>query len=384
MSEPSPKTAGSIHVSVHQDAPIRLDADFSCAPGEITALIGPSGSGKTSVLRCIAGLLHPSQGRIACGDRVWLDTERGIALSPQTRRVGLVFQDYALFPHLDARDNVCLALGHLARNKRRRRAAELLAQVRLAGLDRRMPGELSGGQRQRVALARALAREPAVLLLDEPFSAVDQMTRRKLQEELARLHREIHIPILLVTHDLNEAAVLADRMVVLSHGTTLQSAAPDEVMNRPAHRGVARLVGQRNLFSGTVKGPAPASPGKLRLDWAGLELTVDDPGTWPPGTEVDWLIPASAILWQRPDRPTAGDSENPVDGRITELLVLGDNCAVTFALNTPDGQELHFSLPVHVVRRHGLMAEERATVSLLAAGIHLMQVNSKPAVQYSN
>jgi molybdate transport system ATP-binding protein len=372
MSEPGTRQDGHIRVSLQQDAPIPLEADVECVPGEITALIGPSGSGKTSVLRCIAGLLTPKQGQIACGDRIWLDTGQGIARSPQARRVGLVFQDYALFPHLDALGNVLQALGHLPRGQRRSRAREHLSRVRLTGLEHRRPAELSGGQRQRVALARALARDPAVLLLDEPFSAVDQMTRRKLQEELARLHREIRTPILLVTHDLGEAAVLADRMVVLSRGKTLQSGPPEEIVNRPASRQVARLVGQRNLFKGRILGPVANSDGEIRLDWDGLELTVAEQRNLPRGAAVDWMIPASSILWQRPDRPTAGDRENPVNGWIDELLMLGDNCAVTFIPDGKAGQSLHFTLPVHVIRRHGLRPQERARVSLLAAHIHLM------------
>jgi molybdate transport system ATP-binding protein len=367
---------GQIQVFLSQEAPIRLEADFSCAPGEITALIGPSGSGKTTVLRCIAGLLNPSHGRILCGDRTWFDSERGVALSPQDRRVGLVFQDYALFPHLDAQGNVRQALEHLPRSRRHDRARQLLAQVHLSGLEGRMPGQLSGGQRQRVALARALAREPAVLLLDEPFSAVDQMTRRKLQEELARLHREIRTPILLVTHDLHEAAILADRMVVLSRGRSLQTDSPGEIVNRPASRTVARLVGQRNLFSGTCAGPAPGRPATMRLDWNGLNLNVQSDLSVPSGGKVDWMIPASAILWHRPDRPASGDRENPVSGHISELLALGDTCAVTFATDAPPGQALHFTLPVHVVRRHGLKAGDPATVSLLAAQIQLMRRES--------
>ena len=376
---------GGLEVSLHQERPMRLAAEFCCLPGEITALIGPSGSGKTSILRAIAGLARPARGRILCAGRVWLDTVRGLALSPQARRVGLVFQDYALFPHLDARGNVLQALGHLPRRQRRARAEVLLARMRLAGLERRLPGELSGGQRQRVALARALAREPAALLLDEPFSAVDPLTRRQLQEELARLHRRLPVPLLLVTHDLSEASLLADRLVVLHHGQTRQSGSPQAVVTRPADREVARLVGQRNVFRGRILARDPLHPGRLRLDWDGLELGVEGAAVaWKPATVVDWLIPASAILWQRPDRPRAGDRENPVRGRVAEFLVLGDNCALTLVADRPAGQCLRFSVPLHVTRRHGLAAGDRATVSLLANAIHLMpaQADSRPALDW--
>ncbi len=366
------ETGQAISVSLRQDSPIPLAAELVCASGELTALIGPSGSGKTSILRCIAGLLRPREGRITCGARVWLDSASGVALSPQERRVGLVFQDYALFPHLSALDNVREALTHLPRIARLGRARELLARVRLEGLERRRPAELSGGQRQRVALARALAREPAVLLLDEPFSAVDQMTRRKLQEELARLHREIRVPILLVTHDLTEASALADRMVVLSRGRTLQAGAPQEVINRPRGRTAARLVGQRNLFRGRVRGPAGNGPGRLLLEWGERLLSVETQERFAPGTKVDWMVPASAVLWHRPDRPVSGDRENPVDGRILELLALGDSWRVTFAVDGPGDHRLFFDLPAHAARRHGLSAGEAARVSLLGSAIHLM------------
>jgi molybdate transport system ATP-binding protein len=368
------ESPAGLKISLHQSAPIPLAADLACAPGELTALIGPSGSGKTSILRCIAGLLQPRAGCIRCGDQVWFDGARGIALSPQARRVGLVFQDYALFPHLDALSNVREALTHLRWGDRKARARELLAQVHLAGLDRRMPDQLSGGQRQRVALARALAREPSVLLLDEPFSAVDQMTRRKLQEELARLHREIRVPILLVTHDLGEAAALADRMVVLSRGRTLQAGAPAALVNQPQSRDVARLVGQRNLFEGLIRGPSMERPGMLLMEWQGRLLEVQSSLDAAAGRLVDWVIPAASVLWQRRDRPSAGDRENPVDGRVLDLLALGDSCAITFLADGPDEHRLFLNLPAHVARRLELRIGERGRVSLLAEHIHLMPI----------
>ena len=163
MSDPG------LTVYLEQTAPIPLSVRFDCAPGELLALIGPSGSGKTTVLRAIAGLMRVTRGRIACGDAAWFDAETAIALSPQARRVGFVFQDYALFPHLDALDNVAIAVGSMPREAARAKARAWLARVNLAGLEQRRPHELSGGQKQRVAIARALAREPRVLLLDEPF-----------------------------------------------------------------------------------------------------------------------------------------------------------------------------------------------------------------------
>lgn len=221
--------AEGISVRLNQAGPIPLDIDLACAPGETLALVGPSGAGKTTLLRAVAGLYRPRAGRITCGGEVWLDTEAGIVRPAHTRRVGLVFQEYALFPHLDALANVMAALGHRPRAERRARAMAILARVHLEGLERRKPHQLSGGQRQRVALARALARDPAVLLLDEPFSAVDRRTRARLHAELADLRGDLTIPILLVTHDIDEAAGLADRMGVIEGGRMVACGAARDI-----------------------------------------------------------------------------------------------------------------------------------------------------------
>ncbi|MFQ3666699.1 MAG: ABC transporter ATP-binding protein [Sphingomonadaceae bacterium] len=220
--------------------PIPLEASFAVAPGTLAAIVGPSGAGKTTILRAIAGLYRPEHAGIACAGETWAGP--GLWLPPHRRRVGLVFQSYALFPHLSARANVAAALGHLPARDRVARAEALLEIVHLAGLGDRRPAQLSGGQQQRVAVARALARDPAVLLLDEPFSAVDRRTRRALQAELRELHAALGIPILLVTHDLDEAAGLADRLLVLEGGRLLQEGAPADVLARPACAAVRRAL----------------------------------------------------------------------------------------------------------------------------------------------
>jgi molybdate transport system ATP-binding protein len=233
---------GGLQVHLRQAGPIPLNVDFSCGEGELLALIGPSGSGKSTVLRAVAGLYRPAEGRVSCTGAIWLDTKAGLDLRPYQRRVGLVFQSYALFPHMTALGNVVAALGHRPARERAPRARELLALVHLDGLEQRRPAELSGGQQQRVAVARALAREPAVLLLDEPFSAVDRRTRRRLHAELSDLRKLVRIPIVLVTHDLDEAAALADSMCVIDQGETLQSGPPMDLLRAPASLRVAHAL----------------------------------------------------------------------------------------------------------------------------------------------
>jgi molybdate transport system ATP-binding protein len=208
---------------------------------ETVALVGPSGAGKSSVLRTVAGLLRPERGLVTFGHETWLDRDRGIEVPPERRRVGLVFQEYALFPHLDVRGNVAFG----ARD--RRAVPALLERLRIGGLGSARPTELSGGERQRVALARALAREPDVLLLDEPLSALDTHTRRSVRAELHEFLGELRMPTLLVTHDFEDAATLADRVGVLVEGRVLQFGSPQELVGSPSDPFVASFTESRPL-----------------------------------------------------------------------------------------------------------------------------------------
>jgi molybdate transport system ATP-binding protein len=209
------------------------------------ALVGPSGAGKTSVLRVIAGLARLASGRVVLGDEVWLDTDRRISRLPEERRVGLVFQEYALFPHLSVRRNVAYA--------GRERVPELLERFAIAHLADARPADLSGGERQRVALARALARDPAVLLLDEPLAALDAHTKSQVRGELRELLRELALPTLLVTHDYEDAAALADEVGVLVDGSLRQLASPAELVARPRDAFVASFTGANLLYGSAVR-----------------------------------------------------------------------------------------------------------------------------------
>jgi molybdenum ABC transporter ATP-binding protein len=212
-------------------------AELTVEAGETLALVGPSGAGKTTTLRVVAGLVRPREGVVVLGDRVLLDTERGVDVAPEHRRVGYLFQEYALFPHLDVRGNVRFGARDHAR------ADELLARFRIGHLARAHVRELSGGERQRVALARALARDPAVLLLDEPLSALDAHTRAGVRAELRELLHALALPSLLVTHDFEDAATLADRVGVISEGRILQLGSPTELVSAPGDPFVASFTG---------------------------------------------------------------------------------------------------------------------------------------------
>jgi sulfate/thiosulfate transport system ATP-binding protein len=237
--------------------------------GELIALLGPSGSGKTTLLRLIAGLEHPSAGMIFFGD------EDASHKSVQERNVGFVFQQYALFKHLRVADNIGFGLKVRPRKERpsraeiRRRASELLDLVQLSGLERRFPAQLSGGQRQRVALARALAIEPRVLLLDEPFGALDAQVRRDLRRWLRELHDRIGHTTVFVTHDQEEAMELADRVVVMSQGRIEQVGTPDEVYDQPSSPFVFSFIGESSEL------PVTVCQGKVWLDDRPLSVPAD-------------------------------------------------------------------------------------------------------------
>lgn len=361
-------------VTLRQDAPIPLDASFAVAPGELLALVGPSGSGKSTMLRAIAGLHTPRAGSVQVDGRRWLDRDVGVNVPTRHRRVGYVFQSYALFPHLSARDNVLAAMDRRDDDGRDARARALLARVHLAGLEGRRPAELSGGQQQRVAVARALARDPAVLLLDEPFAAVDRVTRDRLQRELAALRRDLNVPIVFVTHDLDEAARLGDRIGVIHHGRLLQLDAPEAVIYRPASPLVARLTDLRNVFSGTVV-RHDADAGYTHVDWHGHELEAAHQPAFAPCEAVAWCIPADSVVLHRRDRPSRGEHENPVHGTVAEALRLGEMTQVRIAVPDVDAP-IHLTIPTHVAWRNRVDTGEPIGVSLRAGAIHLMPPES--------
>jgi ABC-type sulfate/molybdate transport systems ATPase subunit len=248
--------------------PLRAFAlDLGLEVSRTVALVGPSGAGKTSALRVVAGLAKPQRGRVALDGEAWLDTAFRLSLPPDRRRVGLVFQDYALFPHLSVRANVAFGA-------RGRDVDALLERFRIGHLATAHPLELSGGERQRVALARALARDPGVLLLDEPLAALDAHTKAEVRHELSELLRELALPTLLVTHDYEDAAALADQVGVLVEGKLRQLGTPAELVARPRDAFVASFTGAIRLESGQDLYSADEAEGEVGVVVYPWEVSV--------------------------------------------------------------------------------------------------------------
>jgi molybdate transport system ATP-binding protein len=305
-----------------------LDVALAVAPGECLAIAGPSGAGKTSVLRAVAGLLAPARGHVRCGEAVWFDRASGVDLAPERRRVGYVFQEYALFAHLPAWRNVAYGLRGMPRAERRARAQDLLERFGIGALADARPGTLSGGERQRVALARALAPRPDVLLLDEPLSALDTRTRGAAGRELGAVLREADVPALLVTHDFTEAALLGDRVAVMDAGRIAQEGTAAELAAAPATAFVADLTGAV-VLTGTAS-PGAGGLTRVELDGGG-SVTATDPG--------EGRVAVSVYPWEIALEPAgtvaAGSAQNHLSVDVVSVTAIGNRVRVGLAAPQP-------------------------------------------------
>jgi molybdate transport system ATP-binding protein len=300
-----------LRVELEGAGPIGLTATLEVAAGRCVALAGMSGAGKTTALRAIAGLDRPRAGRVACGEEVWLDTAAGIDVAPERRRVGMVFQDHALFGHLSAWRNVAYPLVRLPRDERRRRAFALLERLGVEDRAEARPRDLSGGERQRVALARALAREPAVLLLDEPLASLDARTRARAAGLLSRTLRETDVPAVLVTHDFGEAAQLADEVAVLDAGRVVQRGSASALAAAPASAFVAD-------FTGAVVLTGVADGTLVHLDGGGQAVATQSAS----GPVAITLHPWDIAL-DRPDSAGSGSARNRLPARVAGITEVG-------------------------------------------------------------
>ena len=308
------------------------------AEKSVVGLFGPSGAGKTLTLQCLAGLIRPDTGRVVVDDRVFFDGAAGVDLSPQARRIGYVFQGYALFPHLTVAANVAFGLRGRPRAERERRSAEVIERLGLAGLEARYPAELSGGQRQRVALGRALAIDPALLLLDEPLSALDAPLRRALRDELREILAGWGTAAVVVTHDFTEAYRLADRIVVYERGRVIQSAPRAELLWQPASEAVARIMGLRNVLHGAV---VKATPERIQIRWRDQTLEAVNSPTRsylpPPESPIAFFIRPEYVRLIRKDRgaPDPQHHMNLMSGRIVSEADFGTVWSLRLRLDAP-------------------------------------------------
>ena len=327
----------------------------------VTVLFGPSGAGKTTVLRALAGLERPEAGTIDFAGERWLDAASGRFVPPQARRVGMLFQEHALFPHLTVAANVAFGIHGLPPPERDARVRELSARLRIAELLERKPRQISGGQAQRVALARALATRPRLLLLDEPLSALDAPTRDALRGELRELLEAAGVPVILVTHDRTEALALGDRMVVLAGGAVRQVAPVHEVFSAPADVEVARTVGTENVLPARIL----AREGGLALVEAGaLRLTAVDPGG--DETEAYACVRAEEVVLEEPPGH-ASSALNRVAGRV--------------ASRTEEGPLVRVGLDCDGVRLVALVTRRSAESLGLAPGKAVVASVKAPAVR---
>lgn len=307
---------------------IEIDVQFVVPAGRCLALAGPSGAGKTTILRLLAGTVRPDRGKITHGEDVWVNTQEGTWWPPERRRCGYVFQDYALFPHLSAWRNVAYGLRGRPRRGRRAAACALLERFGIAGLADARPASLSGGERQRVALARALAPRPAVLLLDEPLSALDARTRAGATRELAAILRPLDVPVVLVTHDFHEAALLGDEVGVIDDGGIIQQGSASELAAAPATAFVADFTGAV-VLTGTVR-PGGGDLTVVDLDGGGVANTTDSGAGRVAVSVYPWEITLSRV-------PATSDesAQNRLTARIISVTRVGNRVRIGLAAGQP-------------------------------------------------
>jgi molybdate transport system ATP-binding protein len=345
-----------------------LDVAFT-TDKELAVLFGPSGAGKSLTLQAIAGTVTPDAGRILLDGQPLYDSSKRHHLPPQQRRVGYVPQHYALFPHLTVAENIAFGLGRLPQRMRTQRVAELLELFRMQGFERSMPRQLSGGQQQRVALARALAVQPRLLLLDEPFAALDGVLRETLRQELLQVYARWRITVLLVTHDLADVFALGQRVFVYDRGQIIQQGTRDEVFFRPNSRRVAEFVHTRNIVPAVVEHVEAET---LWVRWQGYTIaTTSQP--LEPGTPVYLCIRPAQVLIVRPERLTSRRRDNLLCGDIVQETMHAETYTLFLRLeHSSAAYDLEITVPSYVYHRLGLDTKKRRIVELGRQALHVI------------
>lgn len=335
---------------------------------KLIVLFGPSGSGKSLTLQVIAGTLQADRGRVNIDGQPVYDSSRSLLLPPQARRIGYVPQQYALFPHLTVEKNISFGIAKLPRQERTQRVNEMLDLFGLYGLAHRRPNELSGGQQQRVALARALAIHPRLLLLDEPFAALDTPLRASLRQEVLQLAERLNLTILLVSHDLTDAFTLGQHVIVYEGGRVIQQGAREDVFFRPANRRVAELVGTRNFLPAIVE---KREEDTLWVCWGGRQIAAP-PAQFAAGTSVYLCIRPTQILIVRPDQLTRHARDNILPGVIVNQTMQAET--YTLQVRMQEGvepAEVEILLPAYVYHRLSLDRGKEIFVALRQQDLHV-------------
>jgi molybdate transport system ATP-binding protein len=298
-----------------------LDVSFEMG-NELVVLFGPSGSGKTTLFKCISGITEPDCGKITVGSKVYYDRDKKINLPIQKRNLGYVFQNYTLFPHMKVRKNIECGLKGWGKEERDERVMEMLNLLHIEELETRYPSQLSGGQKQRVALARALAPKPGILLLDEPFSALDMEIRTELAEKIKNLQKKIGIPLLFITHSLEEAFMMADRIVILHGGKIQQFGTPEEIFYHPENLHVAELIGISNIFDDAYVEEHDEESKNTVLKSGDLRIKIKSPN-FKAGDKVSWGIHPENITFLSPDSVSEDKEGNTYSAYANSIINKG-------------------------------------------------------------
>jgi molybdate transport system ATP-binding protein len=365
----------SFHLKKHFHS-FSIDIGFSTEEN-MSVLFGPSGAGKSLLLNLLSGIVKPDQGFVRIEEREVFNSETGINVPIRDRQIGYLFQDYALFPHMTVFENIAYGINHLPKNKIKTKVEELLDLMRLGGLEHRLPKELSGGQKQRAALARTLAAEPRILLLDEPFSALDYQVREKLRADLLMIHQRYPITTLFVTHDLEETFVMGDTIAIINNGKLEQFGAREEVFYKPKTKNVAKLVGARNIFSGRVVSLVGTTAvienpeiGEVKalIHPEEIELSL--------GQKITFGIRPEEIMVIRPDKPIDKKvQDNILDGEILTTLGKGVSHTVYFKAKDRDAT-LKIEIPNFAYRKLKLHKGKIITISMKKESIWIIPQES--------